>query len=163
MEQKFNFLEKTHKVNFEERDEFYKFQIDDNQEYNISKVEIESNLVSFKHKGKTYNIFYAAEKEQIFLSIDGENYTLQLERDVSSKSKSGKQQKGDSIVSPMPGLLVKIPVAVGDKVKSGDTLAIVEAMKMQNELPAPRDGIIKSINGKEGEQVDALQVIVELE
>ena len=163
MEQKFNFFEQTHKVSFEERDEFYKFQIDDGQEYNISKVEIESNLVSFKHKGKTYNIFYVAEKEQVFLSIEGENYTLQLERDVSSKSKSGKQQKGDSVVSPMPGLLVKIPVKVGDEVKSGETLAIVEAMKMQNELPAPRDGIIKQINGKEGEQVDALQVIVELE
>ena len=55
------------------------------------------------------------------------------------------------------------PVSVGDEVKSGDTLAIVEAMKMQNELPSPRDGTIKKINGEEGEQVDALQVIVELE
>ena len=163
MEKKYNFLDQTHKVNFEERDEFYKFRIDDGLEYNVSKVEVESNLVSFKHKGKTYRVFYALEKDQIFLSIDGENYTLQLERDVSSKSKSGKQQKGDSVASPMPGLLVKIPFSAGDKVKAGETLAIVEAMKMQNELPAPRDGIIKKINGKEGEQVDALQVIVELE
>ncbi|MCK4695088.1 MAG: biotin/lipoyl-binding protein, partial [Candidatus Cloacimonetes bacterium] len=67
------------------------------------------------------------------------------------------------VFSPMPGLLVEIPVSVGDEVKSGTTLAIVEAMKMQNELPSPRDGIVKKINGKEGEQVDALQVIVELE
>ena len=41
--------------------------------------------------------------------------------------------------------------------------AIVEAMKTQNELPSPRDGIVKKINAKEGDQVDALQVLVELE
>jgi len=163
MEYKFNFLEQTHKVDLEKKDEFFKILINDDREYNISDVEVESNLISFKNKGKIYHIFYSSEKDQTFLSINGENYTLELEKDFSTKSKSGKQQKGDSVASPMPGLLLKIPFAVGDKVKSGETLAIVEAMKMQNELPAPRDGIVKKINGKEGEQVDALQVIVELE
>ncbi len=163
MEYKFNFLEKTHKINIEEKDELLKILINNEKEYNISEVETESNLISFKKKGKIYNIFYSSEKDKTFLSIDGENYTLELEKDISTKSKSGKQEKGDSVSSPMPGLLVKIPVSVGDEVKSGDTLAIVEAMKMQNELPSPRDGTIKKINGEEGEQVDALQVIVELE
>lgn len=55
------------------------------------------------------------------------------------------------------------PVSVSDQVTAGTILAVVEAMKMQNELESPRDGIVKNINAKEGEQVDALQVIVELE
>lgn len=63
----------------------------------------------------------------------------------------------------MPGLIVKVPVAIGDKVTTGTILAIVEAMKMQNELLALCDGIVKKINFKKGEQVDAKQVIVELE
>jgi pyruvate carboxylase subunit B len=54
-------------------------------------------------------------------------------------------------------------VAVGDDVKEGTTLAIVEAMKMQNELRAPRDGIVKRINYEEGDQVEALKPLVELE
>jgi pyruvate carboxylase subunit B len=54
-------------------------------------------------------------------------------------------------------------VAVGDAVKEGTTLAIVEAMKMQNELRAPRDGIVKKINYEEGDQVEALKPLVELE
>ena len=63
----------------------------------------------------------------------------------------------------MPGLLVKLPVAAGDKVEAGTTLAIVEAMKMQNELRAPSDGVVKKVNFKEGDQVDAFVEIVELE
>ncbi|NQV19300.1 MAG: acetyl-CoA carboxylase biotin carboxyl carrier protein subunit [Armatimonadetes bacterium] len=163
MEYKFNFLEKTHKINLEKADDLFKVIINDKQEYNISDVEVESNLITFKADNKLHNIYFYSNKDITYLSIDGENYTLEFEKDISTKSKSGKQQKGNSVFSPMPGLLVKVSVSVGDKVKSGDTLAIVEAMKMQNELPSPRDGTIKKINGKEGEQVDALQVIVELE
>ena len=163
MEYKFNFLEKTHKINLEEVEELFKIKINDKKEYNISDIEIEANLISFKSDDKIHNIYCFSDKDRTYLSIDGTNYTLELEKDISTKSKSGKQQKGNSVSSPMPGLLVKIPVSVGNKVKSGETLAIVEAMKMQNELPAPRDGIIKKINRKEGEQVDAFQAIVELE
>jgi len=163
MEYKFNFFEKTHKINLEKVDDHYKFIINEKQKYKISDVEVESNLISFKSNNKFYNIYCFSDKDKTYLSINGENYTLELEKDISTKSKSGKQQKGNSVSSPMPGLLVKVPVSVGDEVKSGETLAIVEAMKMQNELPSPRDGIVKKINGKEGEQVDALQVIVELE
>jgi biotin carboxyl carrier protein len=54
-------------------------------------------------------------------------------------------------------------VKIGGKIKSGDTVAIVEAMKMQNELRSPVDGIVKKVNFKEGEQVDAFEPIVELE
>jgi biotin carboxyl carrier protein len=161
MEYKFNFLEQTHKINLEKDDDLFKVIIDDKQEYNILDVEVEPNLISFKADDKLYIIYCFSYKDKTYLSIDGENYIL--EKDKTSKAKTGKQQKGNSVSSPMPGLLVKVPVSVGDKVKSGDTLAIVEAMKMQNELPSPRDGIVKKINGKEGEQVDALQVIVELE
>ena len=63
----------------------------------------------------------------------------------------------------MPGLIVKIAVKVGDEVEEGALLAIVEAMKMQNELRAPRKGRVKKVHFKEGQQIDALKAIVELE
>lgn len=163
MEYTFNFLEKTHKINLEKADDLFKVIINDKQEYTITDVEVESNLISFKADDKFYNIHCFSDKDKTHLSIDGENYILELEKGKSIKAKTDKQQKVNSVFSPMPGLIVKVPVSVGDEVKSGETLAIVEAMKMQNELPSPRDGIVKKINGKEGEQVDALQVIVELE
>ena len=158
---KFIHLNKIHSVELEKDKNTYQVIIDDNKRYIIEDVVTQPDIISFKLNNKIQNVFIISDKDKTYLSIDGENYIL--EKDKTSKAKTGKQQKGNSVFSPMPGLLVEVPVSVGDKVKSGETLAIVEAMKMQNELPSPRDGIVKKITGKEGEQVDALQVIVELE
>jgi len=64
---------------------------------------------------------------------------------------------------PMPGRIVKLPVAAGDRVKRGQTLAVLEAMKMQNEIPAPADGIVRSVSAREGESISADRVIAVLE
>ncbi|CUH93985.1 hypothetical protein P22_0047 [Propionispora sp. 2/2-37] len=61
---------------------------------------------------------------------------------------------GDTAVSaPMPGKVVKIVAQAGQKVKKGDVVLILEAMKMQNEISAPADGTIKSINVAAGQGV----------
>jgi propionyl-CoA carboxylase alpha chain len=65
---------------------------------------------------------------------------------------------GKKLLCPMPGLVISIDVAEGQEVKAGETLAVIEAMKMQNVLRAERDGIVKSIHAKPGATlaVDAL-------
>ncbi|HST92189.1 MAG TPA: acetyl/propionyl/methylcrotonyl-CoA carboxylase subunit alpha [Brevundimonas sp.] len=65
------------------------------------------------------------------------------------------------IQSPMPGLVVAIPVTVGQEVKTGETVAIIEAMKMQNILKAERDGVVKAVGAKAGDPVAADDVLVE--
>ncbi|RZI99342.1 MAG: acetyl/propionyl/methylcrotonyl-CoA carboxylase subunit alpha [Brevundimonas sp.] len=65
------------------------------------------------------------------------------------------------ITSPMPGLVVAIPVVVGQEVKTGETVAIIEAMKMQNILKAERDGVVKTVSAKAGDPVAADDVLVE--
>ncbi|NBB52877.1 ATP-grasp domain-containing protein [Rhizobium sp. CRIBSB] len=65
------------------------------------------------------------------------------------------------VLSPMPGLVVSIPVTVGQEVKSGETVAIIEAMKMQNILKAERDGVVKAVGAKDGDPVAADDVLVE--
>jgi pyruvate carboxylase subunit B len=64
---------------------------------------------------------------------------------------------------PMPGRIVKLPIAPSDRVKRGQTVAVLEAMKMQNEIPAPADGIVKSVGVREGESILADRVIAVLE
>jgi propionyl-CoA carboxylase alpha chain len=72
---------------------------------------------------------------------------------VKRNSDSGKR-----LLCPMPGLVVSIAVAEGQEVKAGETLAVVEAMKMENVLRAERDGLVKTIHARPGETlaVDAL-------
>jgi propionyl-CoA carboxylase alpha chain len=66
------------------------------------------------------------------------------------------------ILSPMPGLVVQMAVVLGQTVKSGDAVAIVEAMKMQNIIRAERDGVVKAVGPKPGDSVAADEVLVEL-
>lgn len=67
------------------------------------------------------------------------------------------------IQSPMPGLVVSIAVVPGQSVKTGETVAIIEAMKMQNIMKAERDGVVKSVGAKAGDPVAADDVLVEFE
>ena len=62
---------------------------------------------------------------------------------------------------PMPGLIVSLAVAEGQEIKAGETLAVVEAMKMENVLRAERDGTIKTIRVKPGDSVAVDAVIME--
>ncbi len=64
---------------------------------------------------------------------------------------------------PMPGRIVKLAVAAGERVRRGQTVAVLEAMKMQNEIPAPLDGLVKSIGVREGESIMADRVIAVLD
>ena len=66
---------------------------------------------------------------------------------------------GTSVTSPMPGSVLSVKVNVGDKVSAGQTMFVLEAMKMENEIVAPVDGTVASINVKTGDTVDTDQVM----
>jgi propionyl-CoA carboxylase alpha chain len=65
------------------------------------------------------------------------------------------------VLSPMPGLVVSIDVTAGQEVKTGEVVAVLEAMKMQNIIRAERDGTVKAVNAKSGDSVAADEVLVE--
>jgi len=62
---------------------------------------------------------------------------------------------GEAVPAPMPGAIVDIKVAVGDAVKQGQTLVVLEAMKMENDIVSPRDGVITKVEVAKGETVSA--------
>ena len=62
---------------------------------------------------------------------------------------------GEAVPAPMPGAIVDIRVAVGDAVKQGQTLVVLEAMKMENDIVSPRDGVITKVDVAKGETVSA--------
>ncbi|HEY0435427.1 MAG TPA: acetyl/propionyl/methylcrotonyl-CoA carboxylase subunit alpha [Phenylobacterium sp.] len=65
------------------------------------------------------------------------------------------------VLSPMPGLVVTLDVAVGQEVRAGEAVAVIEAMKMQNIIRAERDGVVKAVNAAAGDSVAADEVLVE--
>jgi propionyl-CoA carboxylase alpha chain len=77
---------------------------------------------------------------------------------MPAKKLSGSEK---SVRCPMPGLVVSLAVAEGQEVKAGETLAVIEAMKMENILRAERDGTIKKVHVKPGESVAVDAAILE--
>jgi biotin carboxyl carrier protein len=68
-----------------------------------------------------------------------------------------------AVRAPMPGRVVRVLVAVGDRVTAGQGLVVVEAMKMENELRSPKDGVVKDVTAQTGTAVDAGAVLVVVE
>ena len=66
-----------------------------------------------------------------------------------------------SIISPMPGAIVSVHVAPGDKVVEGQTLAIIEAMKMQNVIKSEIEGVIEQVNIKAGDSVAVDELLIQ--
>ena len=85
-------------------------------------------------------------------------------RSAELHEKLPERQPADTsrlILSPMPGLVVSLSVEPGQAVKAGDTVAVVEAMKMQNIIRAERDGVIKAVGAKAGDSIAADEVLIE--
>ena len=69
---------------------------------------------------------------------------------------------GEAVRCPMPGTILKLPVKAGQSVKKGDLLCVFEAMKMENEILAPRDAVVKSVAVNEGATVSSGDTVLVL-
>ena len=96
--------------------------------------------------------------DHISITRHSEFYTV-----VFPSYEAGKAETGDSLTAPMPGKIIAVKAAAGDTVKAGDPLIIMEAMKMEMTLEAPRDGTIKHLAFKDGDLVADGDVLLELE
>lgn len=74
---------------------------------------------------------------------------------AAAPAASAAPADGTKVTSPLPGTVLKVNVSAGATVKKGDVLCVLEAMKMENDIPAPVDGVIKSVNVNNGATVNA--------
>ncbi|MCK5418732.1 MAG: acetyl-CoA carboxylase biotin carboxyl carrier protein subunit, partial [Desulfobacterales bacterium] len=84
------------------------------------------------------------------------------EAEAAAPAAAGEAVEGTPVTAPMPGMIVKYEKEIGDSISQGETVVVLEAMKMENALPAPASGTIKSVNFSSGDSVakgDVLAVI----
>ena len=119
----------------------------------------------------------AEGKRPFFLKIDGileevmiETLTEilpstagEIEGKPMTQSTLPKPQKQGDITAPIPGRITRVAVGVGDEVVAGDTVLVVEAMKMENEVHTPIDGVVKEVYVKEGDAVNPDETLVVVE
>jgi biotin carboxyl carrier protein len=143
------------------------------------------NTYKFKIYGHEFETkVVRREEDEVVLSVNGQEYKAYLQPRISKsmakatpkivrpiavpgedtrKTSAPGEAKGAGVVkAPLPGLILKIPVKVGDTVKAGDTVCIMEAMKMQNNIVATTSGTIGAVSVSEGQTVLEGQEIVRI-
>ncbi len=103
-------------------------------------------------------VFLAELVDTFHIVIEGKDYFV-----PKSASESQSSAAEGSMISPMPGKIIKVLAKIGETVKAGQALIVMEAMKMEHTLKASSDGVIKSFLAKVGEQVPGDTQLVEFE
>ena len=132
----------------------------DDKEYHQELYHLSGDTYLLKLDNRIYEISAdQIDHERFVISIDGKNFEALIRTSNQEKAvslielKTSVQNKLD-VKAPMPGMILKIQKQVGDEVIQGDSVLILEAMKMENDLRAHISGKIKSINVKEGMAVE---------
>jgi 3-methylcrotonyl-CoA carboxylase alpha subunit len=116
--------------------------------------------------GRSYEVGVAPSGEGVEVTSHGSVMPVEvrhpLEKLLQSQKREGGGTAGETVNAPMPGLLVAYRVKLGDHVKAGQSVAVVEAMKMQNELTARRGGVVSELLAAERASVAAGQPLLRL-
>ena len=138
----------------------FKYTID-GQEYTVQIEGVEGNIASLNVNGEAFKVEMEKEaepeKKKVVL---GHPAAEQAEGETAS---AANVNIANALKAPLPGVVTEIKVAVGDEVKVGDTVIVLEAMKMANNLEAEKDGKVTAICVKQGESVleDSPLVVIE--
>jgi len=127
---------------------------------------ISAGAISLLVGGRSYLVLVVRDKDRRYVWVDGRTYLIQSGKEDQRLAERGDDpaHKGKSVVTaPMPGKVVKVNVSEKEAVRKNQTLAIVEAMKMENEIKSPLEGFVKKIYVSAGDLVDSEKPLLELE
>ncbi len=113
-----------------------------------------------RHDGRVVRFHCVRDGDDVHLFWGGAVYRLAEEREGG---RALHRAAHGGLEAPMPGKVIKLSAAPGQKVAKGDEILVIEAMKMENAIRAPRDGTVKSVAAKVGDMVNPGVVLVELE
>jgi 3-methylcrotonyl-CoA carboxylase alpha subunit len=111
--------------------------------------------------GRPHRVWLAQQGEELFVHLGGRAWRIRTVDDVDAAQSHGAAD--DTIVAPMPGTVVSLAVAPGDAVKRGDTVIVIESMKLESSLKAPRDGVVASLPLGKGATFDRGALLATLE
>ena len=126
--------------------------------HEMDALTLEHGAVSMIVDGESYSVEFEEQGDEVFVLVKGQvtridvadERRLRMRAGTAAFSAEGKQV----INAPMPGKVVKVLVKLGDEVKEGQGLVVVEAMKMENELKSPKAGKVTELLAKEGSTVE---------
>ncbi len=146
----------------------YTFSVD-GKEYVVDVVPFSKGTYSMLYNNRSFYIELIEGKDSKHYHVNTKNLSYELEvidaesRYLKNKNKGAFDLSENTIVSPMPGKVVKVLVKVGDAVQQGQNVIIVSAMKMESEYKVSKDGVVKEVLVSDGDTVDGNQTLIVIE
>jgi biotin carboxyl carrier protein len=161
--------ERKSKVELIRKDKNFVEILVDGRLYKLDIIMVEDGVYSIIHNNKSYNLelIEGESRKKYIVNTLFRSFNIEIvDAETRYQLSRNRNLLGDDqsiISSPMPGKVVRIPVKLGDKVESGDTVIIVSAMKMESEYKTGKAGTIKEIHIREGDTIDGHQPLITIE
>jgi len=139
--------------------------VNDNCHFDIEYSVISGHQLHLVINGTPLNAYLTRDGDATTVIIRGIPYSIQDADipDTRARGKKGAQAIPQDITPPMPAVVVRILVSVGDGVKQGQSVIVVESMKMETTLSAPSDGIVRAVNVAAGDKVMPGRILVDID
>jgi biotin carboxyl carrier protein len=150
----------VYSIDLERQGESYRAIIDD-QSYDLQVLGLQDGEITLMIEGRPMSVYYATHQGNRWISVGGCSYVLEKPAS-SSRRRGGDAAAGGAVRAPMPAQVRAILVAEGESVNKGDTLLIIEAMKMEIRIQAPKPGKITHLLVEVGQTVARDELMLEI-
>ncbi len=128
---------------------------------NVEVIQSKAGKLDLLIDGKRVTASVSSDNNKRWVTVNGQTFVLT--KSSGAKHRSVGHDHASELVAPMPGVVRSVNLSEGDVVTKGQTLLLLEAMKMEIRVQAPRNGIVKKLFVKQGQTVEREQVLVEIE
>jgi len=136
----------------------------DDRAYDVDWQSAEGGVISLLVDGRSHTARVAPRDGGLAIWIDGRRFILESgTADETFSGSGGSAAASGTIKAPMPGTVVKVIVSEGDEVAAGQSLVIVEAMKMEHDVRSPMDGVVRKVSVADGDSVGTTEAMIEIE
>jgi 3-methylcrotonyl-CoA carboxylase alpha subunit len=148
-------------IHLDRQGDFFR-AIVEGQTYRVEVLDRQPGQISLRLGDRPITLYWAAEGGQKWISREGCTYLLKKPEPLSARSQA-EDSAGNLVRSPMPAQVQELYIAEGDQVENGQTILLLEAMKMEIHVRAPKAGRIKKLYVQQDQSVQRDQSLVELE
>lgn len=154
---------KVFQVSLERQAAGYRASVD-GQSYDLEILDIQPGMLSLRFEGRPTILYWAQDGDRKWVSVNGCTYLLEKPSALARRSGEGAAGRAAEGVlrAPMPAQVRAVEVAEGDPVEKGQTLLLLEAMKMEIRLRAPQAGRVTRLAAAAGQTVERDQILIEI-
>jgi biotin carboxyl carrier protein len=134
-------------------------------DFEVDAIVVRPDVLSLRIGNSAYEVKSERVANELYLWVGSARFAVEVRdpRSLRGRTRAGDDRGPKKVVAPMPGKVVRLLVSEGDEVESGRGVAVVEAMKMQNEIKSPKRGTVQKILVSEGAAVNAGDVLAIVE